>query len=62
MKTFEKDLSELINKHSIENESDTPDYVLAIYIRDCLTAYNKAVRKRDLQFTGSELLEIATKF
>ena len=40
---FEKELSSLINKHSAEQKSDTPDFVLAAYLNDCLTAYNKTV-------------------
>ena len=29
MKKFKKELEELINKHSIENECDMPDFLLA---------------------------------
>lgn len=43
---FEKELSGLINKHSLENESDTPDYILADYLNRCLFAFNCATRKR----------------
>src|SRR4030042_1091937 len=44
---FEKELSDLINRHSLENGSDTPDFVLAKYLSDCLTTFNKAIEKRD---------------
>lgn len=40
-------LESLINRHSVENESDTPDFILAQYLRGCLDAWNKAVRERD---------------
>ncbi len=45
--TFKKELEELINKHSQENGSDTPDSILAEYLCDCLDFYGKATRVRD---------------
>lgn len=45
--TFEKDLERLINKYSQENGSDTPDFILAKYLNDCLTAWNHAVSWRE---------------
>jgi len=45
--TFEKELCHLINRFSRENGSDTPDYVLAEYMNDCLNAYEKAIRARE---------------
>lgn len=44
---FERELERLINRHSVENESDTPDYILAEYLRNCLDLFQIAVRKRD---------------
>jgi hypothetical protein len=44
------ELRNLVNRLSVENESDTPDFVLAEYILGCLTAYKKAVRARDHWF------------
>lgn len=46
---FTKELESLINRHSVENESDTPDFVLAAYLRSCLTAFNDAVAQREMQ-------------
>ena len=45
---FEKELEHLINKHSMENGSDTPDYILAKYLSNCLEVYNDAVTARDI--------------
>lgn len=45
--TFEEALENLINQYSIENASDTPDYILARYITQCLDAYCVAMRSRD---------------
>jgi len=45
--TFQKELEQLINKHSIENGSDTPDFILAEYMSSCLKAYGRAVQARE---------------
>lgn len=44
---FEHDLRDLINRHSRENGSDTPDLVLAAYLVECLKAFDEAVVARD---------------
>lgn len=45
--SLQKELEALINTHSAENESDTPDYILASYVSDCLSAFNRAVNQRE---------------
>jgi hypothetical protein len=47
MNSFEQDLSKLINNHNLEQYSDTPDFVLARYLVNCLTAFNAALQKRE---------------
>jgi len=42
-KTFEEELTNLINRHSMENCSDTPDFLLAQYLMGCLHAYETTV-------------------
>jgi len=44
---FEKELAELINIHSLENDSDTPDFILAKYLQTCLDNFNAAVKQRE---------------
>lgn len=44
---FQKELEELINRHSIENGSNTPDFILAQYMMDCLNAFNNVTTKRE---------------
>jgi hypothetical protein len=44
---FAKELESLINRHSQENDSDTPDFILAGYLRDCLSAWNEATKARE---------------
>lgn len=47
MTNFEKDLTALINRHSREQDSDTPDFILAKFLVGCLASYNAAVISRD---------------
>lgn len=47
MASFKEELEELINKHSLENESNTPDWVLAQYINLCLEGFTQAIKARD---------------
>lgn len=47
MSEFERELEQLINRHSQENGSHTPDFILAEYLVSCLETFNKAVRLRD---------------
>lgn len=46
MTEFEKELKSIINKHSLENQSNTPDFILAKFLSSCLSAYNEAVQKK----------------
>jgi hypothetical protein len=45
--TFEKELEILLNKHSKENGSNTPDFLLVDYLMGCLSVYNKTLKERD---------------
>jgi hypothetical protein len=47
LEKFEKELIQLINKHSIENGSDTPDFILAEYLVSCLINYQRIVKSRN---------------
>lgn len=40
---FQRDLASLLNKYGLEKPSNTPDFVLAEYLTQCLVAYNIAV-------------------
>jgi hypothetical protein len=44
---FREELTNLINKQSMENGSDTQDFVLANYLTACLVAFDQAVNERD---------------
>jgi hypothetical protein len=45
--SFSKELQSLLNRYSKENNSNTPDFVLAGYIENCLTAWNVATQQRE---------------
>lgn len=50
-----KEIEEAINRNSAENGSDTPDFILAEYLTDCLSAYDKATTARE-KWYGRERL------
>jgi hypothetical protein len=43
---FERELESLINRHSQENVSGTPDFILAAYLQGALDAFNLAIQAR----------------
>jgi len=47
---LEIELRKLLNCYSRENESNTPDYILAKFMMDCLDAYEMATNRRDKWF------------
>ena len=47
MSKLRQDIQRAINCNSAENGSDTPDFILAEYLSDCLAAYDRAVAARE---------------
>jgi len=47
MEEFRKELEDLINRHSLENGSDTPDFILADYLVGCLRTFDETLVKRE---------------
>ena len=41
------ELRAVLNRHSAENTSGSPDFILAEYMMDCLTAFNAATNRRE---------------
>jgi hypothetical protein len=39
-KEIVKEFQEIINRYSLENDSNTPDFILAEYLWDCLISAN----------------------
>ena len=42
-----KKLEEAINSVSAESGSNTPDFILAEYLMDCIAAFDKATKRRE---------------
>jgi len=51
--TFESELRDLINRHSLERFSDTPDFILAEMLAGFLTRFNDAMIKRTTHKQGA---------
>jgi hypothetical protein len=45
--SFRSELQTLINRHSKENESNTPDFILADYLVGCLNLFDVIVQSRE---------------
>lgn len=54
LSTFEGELTVLVNKYSLEALSNTPDFILAFYIKDCILAFNNAQQRRKEWFSARE--------
>lgn len=44
---FQRELEGLLNRHSKENGSNTPDFILSVYLMSCLEAFDHAVNHRN---------------
>jgi hypothetical protein len=55
---FRDELSQLLNKYSQENGSDTPDFILAEYLDGCLTNWNHAMAAREKWYGRGKRLGI----
>lgn len=54
-KAFQDELESLINRHSMENGSQTPDFILAEYLFGCLQVFDTAVAARSKWFGYCEV-------
>jgi hypothetical protein len=45
--SFARELEALINAHSVENGSNTPDFILAQYLMGCLAVWNAGIQRRE---------------
>ena len=57
---FREELERLINTHSMENGSGTPDFILAQYLVACLEAYDAAVYRRTQWMGGASPMDEGT--
>lgn len=45
--TFSQELSTVLNRHSKENGSNTPDFMLAQFLENCLESWDKVISNRE---------------
>lgn len=45
-----EDLRKVLNQHSVENASNTPDFILAEFLTGCLELWAKATKARDVWY------------
>lgn len=62
MDSFEKELERLINRYSKENESNTPDFILASYIELSLIAFNSSVKMRETWYGRLKASDLNPKY
>ena len=53
-KDLVQEISEAINRQSMENDSNTPDFILAEYLCDCLETLDNCSKHRE-KWYGSSL-------
>ncbi len=44
---FVREVAEVINRYSLENESNTPDFIIAEHLWSCLLSFNETVQSRN---------------
>lgn len=54
---FEKELEAIINRYSKENDSDTPDFILARYLNQCLDNFSAAIKDREQWYCREKHVE-----
>lgn len=47
---FSKKVEDIINSMCLESDSDTPDFILAQFLSDCLKVWNKSTKQRSEWF------------
>lgn len=51
---FKTSFTQLLNSYSMENHSDTPDFILMEYLCDCFMAFNRATNDRERWYGRKE--------
>jgi len=54
-----REIAEVLNRNGVDNDMETPDYILAEYLVDCLSAYGR-LRTAYESHIGAELSRAAT--
>lgn len=51
-------IRDALNRHSAENGSHTPDFILAGYLTDCLAAFDRATALRTSWYSPEDAVEV----
>lgn len=54
---FVDEIRSTINRHSKENGSNTPDFILASFLNDCLKAFDLATKEREKWYGNENQLD-----
>ena len=54
------DLRDAINRNSAENASDTPDWLLAGFLMECLDAFDRTLQQREKYYGRGMLRDCPT--
>jgi hypothetical protein len=54
IKAFQIELTKLINNHSLENITNTPDFIISNYLINCLRSYHTLHFNRDIWYCKDE--------
>lgn len=58
---FIVDLETLLNEHARESESNTPDFVLAQFLKGCLDSFDTGIRDREVWNNRSQKEAVETE-
>lgn len=58
---FLEELEDLINRYSKENGSDTPDFILAMFLAKCLSVFDDTLQAREKWYGRSSENESLTQ-
>lgn len=56
-----RDIAKVINKHSVENSCDTPDFMLAEYLVQCLAVFSGITNQRDSWHEAGSIKNTSTE-
>lgn len=60
MNNLQVEIQQVINRYNAEAPSNTPDFILAEYLTDCLAAFDKAMQARNRFYAPTRTFERET--
>lgn len=59
--SLRSDIANVLNRHNTESGSNTPDFILADFLVDCLSAFDKALKRRDAWYMPTDCQKVGRK-